>query len=134
MGVYSRASGAKVNIERSEIMYIGVDKKGREDVGLKERKNYLKILGINLGLEGREGRDMQYEGIMNSIRRILMFWGRRRLKLKGKVVVANALIMSKLVYTMTVMDVPDRVLKETETLVSEFLWGGRGVRIAREVL
>lgn len=84
-----------------------MDKKGREDVGLKERKNYLKILGINLGLEGREGRDMQYEGIMNSIRRILMFWGRRRLKLKGKVVVANALIMSKLVYTMSVMHVPD---------------------------
>ena len=46
----------------------------------------------------------------------------------------NALVMSKLVYAMNVLDVPDRVLKEVERMVNEFVWGGKGVRIAGEVM
>ncbi len=132
--IYGRASGAKVNIEKSEIMYIGKDKAGRIEIGLKEKKDYIRVLGVNLGIEDREGRDLQYEGIVNSIRKTLGFWKMRGLKLRGKVIVVNALVMSKLVYVMNVLDVPERVMKDVERLVSEFLWGGRGVRIAREVL
>jgi len=132
--LYGRASGAKVNIEKSEIMYFGDNVGGRRYIGLKERKDCFKVLGVNLGIKAREGRDMQYEGILNSMKRTLGFWRLRGLKLKGKVVIANALIMSKLVYTMTVLDVPERVLKEAEKMVSDFLWGGKGVKIAREVL
>ena len=42
--------------------------------------------------------------------------------------------MSKRVYVMNVLDMPDEVIKEVERMVSEFLWGGKGDRIAREVL
>ena len=49
-------------------------------------------------------------------------------------IVVNGLVMSKLVYVMNVLDMPDKVSKEVERMVSEFLWGGRGVRIAREIL
>lgn len=134
VGLYGRASGAKVNIEKSEIMYVGVGRVGRMELGLKEKKGYFRVLGVNLGIEDREGRDMQYEGIVNSVRKTLGFWKLRGLTLRGKVVVVNALIMSKLVYVMNVLDVPERVLKEVERMVSEFLWDGKGVRIAREVM
>ena len=92
------------------------------------------MLGVSLGIEEKEGRDRQYEGIMNNIKKTLGAWKQRRLKLKWKVVVVNALIMSKLVYVMNVMDGPERVLKEVERMVSDFLWDGKGVRIAKEVL
>ena len=132
--LYGRASGAKINMEKSEIMYVGVERAGRREIGLKEEKDYFRILGVNLGIKDKEGRDMQFEGIMNGIRKTLRFWKLRGLKLKGKVTVVNALVMSKLVYAMNVLDVPDRVLKEVERMVSEFVWGGKGVRIAREVM
>lgn len=131
---YGRASGAKVNIEKSEIMFVGGDRIDRCEIGLKERKDYFRVLGVNLGIADREGRDMQYEGIVNSIKKMLGFWKMRGLKLKGKVIVVNALVMSKLVYVMNVLDMPERVSKEVERMVSEFLWGGKGVKIAREVL
>ncbi|KAL7375280.1 hypothetical protein ABVT39_014699 [Epinephelus coioides] len=35
---------------------------------------------------------------------------------------------------MNVMDVPERVMKDVERMVSAFLWDGKGVRIAREVM
>uniref|UniRef100_A0A671TR16 Reverse transcriptase domain-containing protein n=1 Tax=Sparus aurata TaxID=8175 RepID=A0A671TR16_SPAAU len=132
--LYGRASGARVNIEKSEIMYIGEDSGGRVEIGLKEKKDYLRVLGVNLGIKDKEGRDMQLEGIVNSIKKTLSFWKHRGLGLKGKVVVVNALVMSKFAYVMNVMDVPERVLKDVDKLVSEFLWEGKGVRIAREVM
>ena len=46
----------------------------------------------------------------------------------------NALIMSKMVYAMNVMEVPVREMKEVEGLVNNFLWDGKGAKIAREVL
>lgn len=134
LALYGRASGAKVNIEKSEIMYIGEGSIGRVEIGLKEKQDYFRVLGVNLGIKDKEGRDMQYEGIVNNIRKTLGFWKQRGLGLKGKVVVVNTLVMSKLVYVMNVLDVPERVMKEVEREVSEFLWDGKGVRIAREVM
>ena len=132
--LYGRASGAKINIEKSEIMYIGESREKMGGIGLKENKGYMKVLGINLGIEGEEGRDRQYEVMINSLKKTLGFWKLRKLKLKGKVVVVNALIVSKIIYVMNVMDVPVRVLKEVEGIISNFLWDGGGVRIARGVL
>ena len=68
---------------------------------------------------------MQYEGLVNSIKKTLGFWKMRGLKLKGKVIVVNGLVMSKLVYVMNVLDVPVKVSKEVERMVREFLWEGR---------
>ena len=132
--VYGRASGAKINIEKSEFMVLGTGSVGRAEVELKENKDFFRVLGINLGLKDREGRDVQYEGVLGSIRKTLRFWKLRKLKLRGKVVVVNGLIMSKLVYIMSVLDVPERVVREINKIVSEFIWDGRGIRIAREVL
>ncbi len=67
--VDGRASGAKVNIEKSEIMYVGTD---REDEDRFER-DYFRVLGVNLGIEDRESRDVQFEGIVNSSRKMLGF-------------------------------------------------------------
>ena len=132
--LYGRASGARVNIEKSEIMYINKDREERVEIGIKEKTDYFRVLGVNLGIKEEVGRDRQYEGIVTSIRKTLGFWRKRGLKLKGKVVVVNALIMSKMVYAMNVMEVPVRVMKEVEGLVNNFLWDGKGAKIAREVL
>ena len=131
---YCRVSGAKINIDKSKIMYVGADRRERVEIGLVEEKEYLRILGINLGIEDRKGRDIQLEGIVNRIRKTLGGWKHRRLKIRGKVIVVNTLIISKLVYVMNVVDIPERVLKEVEQIISEFLWDGKGVRIAKEVL
>ena len=43
---YGRASGAKVNIEKSEIMYIGENREEREEIRMKENKGYMKVFGL----------------------------------------------------------------------------------------
>lgn len=59
----SRASGARVYIEKSEWMVLGKESVGRVEIGLKENKEYFRVLGVNLGIQDGEGRDVQFESI-----------------------------------------------------------------------
>ncbi len=54
--------------------------------------------------------------------------------MRGKVIVINNLIMSKFVHIMAVLDVPETVIKSINAIINDFLWEGKGVRIAKEVL
>ncbi len=57
METYGKASGAKINVDKSEIMSVGgVDIEG-ENIPFKITKEYTKILGVNIGVNGKEARD-----------------------------------------------------------------------------
>ena len=132
--IYENISGAKINVNKSEIMYVGIKDEDKIDIGLNEKGDYFKILGVNLGKESKNGRDKVYEGLLNELKRKLNFWKLRGLKLRGKVIVVNNLIMSKVVYIIAVLDVPDKIIKSINDMISDFLWDGKGVRIAKEVM
>lgn len=134
METYGKASGAKVNIEKSEIMSIGgVNVEGR-DIPFKIAKEYMKILGINIGVNDKEARDATWTGILNKIKQVLQFWKLRELGLGGKVVVVNSLILTKCNYVIGAIDMPDWVLNDLKETVSTFLWGGKGVLISAKTL
>lgn len=134
LDVYGKASGAKVNIEKSEIMYVGKVQTQGCDIPFKVAQDYIKILGVNLGVKDKEARDLTWTGVLNKIRRVMSFWKQRFLKLKGKVVVINALILSKCNYILGAIDLPEWVLKEINAIIMDFLWGGKGVRISSKTL
>ena len=134
MEEYGRASGARVNIDKSEIMYMNENEKEKAEVGLRERKDYIRVLGINVGIEDRRGREIQYDEIIGGMRKVFGLWKNRKLGLRGKVVVINSLVLSKLIYVMNVVEVPEEVIKKINEMIKDFLWEGRGVRIARDVL
>lgn len=52
--VYGKASGAKLNIEKSQIMYIGKIDPSECTISFKIAKEYIKILGINIGGKKRK--------------------------------------------------------------------------------
>ena len=56
----------------------------------------MRILGVNIGVDEREARDLTWTGVINKIKTTLNYWKQRKLKLRGKVVVVNALLMSKM--------------------------------------
>lgn len=134
IGMYGKASGAKINVEKSEIMYVGNVKKDDCDIPFKIAKDYIKILGVFVGTKEKEARDLTWTGVLNKVKQVLNLWKQRGLKLKGKVIVVNSLLMSKFVYVLNVLDMPEWVTKEVKQLVSDFLWGGKGVKIAHQTL
>ena len=132
--VYGKASGAKINIDKSELMCVGNVGAQGCDIPFKVAKDYIKILGVNIGVKEKEARDITWTGVLNKMKQTLNFWKQRGLRLKGKVIVINALILSKVVYVMGALDIPEWVLKEINRVVSDFLWRGKGVRISHQTL
>ena len=129
---YGRASGAKINKEKSEIMYIG--KVERIEVGLRVEEKYIKVLGVLLGVDSKEARDATWTGVINKIRTVCTAWRGRKLRLKGKVVVVNGLMLSVCVYVMRVVEMPGWVMNDLNKIVCDFIWEGKGVKIAQKTL
>ena len=130
--VYGRAAGAKINVDKSEIMYIGGVE--RVDVGLRVENRFIKVLGVHLGVDSKEARDATWTGVINKIRGVCTTWKARRLRLKGKVIVVNSLLLSVCVYVMNVVEMPEWVMNELNTIVRDFIWEGKGVKIAHNTL
>ncbi len=110
MEKYGKASGAKINVEKSEIMNIGGVMVEGSGVPFKITKDFIKILGVNVGGNAKEARDATWSGVLNKIKQVLQFWRLRDLRLRGKVVVVNSLLLTKCNYVMGVIDLPDWVL------------------------
>ena len=134
LDVYGRASGAKINIEKSEIMYVGRVETQGCDIPFRVAKDFIKILGVNLGVKEKEARDLTWTGVLNKIKQVMNFWKQRGLKLKGKVVVINALVLSKCNYVLSAIDLPEWVINEINNAINDFLWMGKGVRISSKTL
>lgn len=49
-------------------MYIGTIE--RVDVGLRVEVKYMKVLGVYLGVESKEARDVTWAGVINKIRTV----------------------------------------------------------------
>ena len=129
---YGKAAGARVNIGKSEVMYIGnVERSG---IGFRVREDCINMLGVYLGIRETLGRDLTWTGVLNKMKGVCGRWRKRSLKLKGKVVIVNSLVMSVCGYVLRVLDMPEWVKKELLQIIVDFLWEGKGVRIGYKTL
>ncbi len=78
-------------MEKSELMYIGDLE--RIEVGVRVEEKYMKVLGVYLGVESKEARDVTWTGVINKIRTVCAARKGRKLKLNGKVIVVNGLLL-----------------------------------------
>lgn len=104
------------------------------DVGLRVEERYMKVLGVHLGVECKEATDATWTGVINKIRTVCGRWRARKLKLKGKVIVVNSLLLSVCVYVMNVLEMPEWVMIDLNKIVCDFIWEGKGVKIAQKTL
>lgn len=64
-----------------------------------------------------------WEGVLKGIERRLRFWKLRNLTLKGKVLVINALMLSKIWYVLSVTSLPHEYFKRIKESVLDFFMG-----------
>ena len=76
-----------------------------------------------------------YVKILNKIEGIIRLWRQRNLTLKGKVILANSLIGSLLVYPMQILPTLNKNLtKRITKMLQEFIWNGRKPKIRMNTL
>lgn len=96
----------------------------------------IKILGIWFRADPSDDDQyrLNFRDPLIKIRHICESWSNRQLSLKGKVTVANSLLVSVLQYPTAVTHTPTRVLKEYSKILKEFIWDGKHPKIAFNTL
>ena len=130
VSLYERGSGAKLNLSKSEAMWVGAWK-SRDDqpFGLTWVKK-MKILGIVFGVVDVQ-RD-NWEPKLSKLDKMLSMWKSHSLSMVGKSLIINILGVSKLFYLARVLVTPKWVLDRYNSLV--FLWGSKIELVARKTL
>lgn len=130
---FCEASGGKVNEDKTVYMRCGNVQCLKSHFAFKEVKE-IKILGVLMGEDEKRVTEIMWEGILGDIERKLNFWKLRTLCLKGKVLILNVLMMSKLWYVLYVSSMPLWSEKRLKRCFLDFLWEGKPSRIAYDTL
>ena len=73
--------------------------------------------------------------ILEKMKDTIKTWSKRSLSLAGKICVIKTLILSKLIYCMTVLPSPDEEYwKEVDTLLHKFIAGNATEKLKRKTL
>lgn len=131
---YERASGAKINTKKTELMVFGPCNVPADMWGFKKIEDERKILGIYIGKNEKSATDKTWNEVLVKIKNLLNLWYARGLALKGKVIVVNALILSKINHILGSCELPTWVFNRLNAAVATFFWKGKGNSIARKTL
>lgn len=110
--VYELVSGASVNNAKSEIMALGAAD------GVPTDWNYQPVSGprkVYIGADENEAYAQTWRELISKVQKCLNLWKTRGLLLRGRVVVVNALVLSKVYHALTTCTLPDWALKEIAT-------------------
>lgn len=130
---FCQGSGAKINEDKTVCMRFGKVPVLTENFAFKEVQE-IKILGVILGKDEKSTRVKMWEEIIGGMERRLVFWRYRNLNLKGKILIVNVLMLSKIWYIMSVSSMPLWVAQKIKRCILEFLWEKKPARIAYNTL
>ena len=106
---FSSVSGLKVNAMKSHGIWLrSIFDNPKIFAGIEFSDGYIKCLGIYIG---KDKNMCKQKNCINDLELSLLRWNRRNLTYYGKSIVMNTLIIPKLGYNMTVLHVPNDIVK-----------------------
>ncbi len=87
-----------------------------------------------MGKRKRKTRDIIWDEILGGMERRLTFWRQRCLNLRGKILIMNALMLSKIWYTLEVTPLPIWVYKKLKSCILKLIWDGKPAKIAYDTM
>lgn len=129
-------SGLRLNKSKSMILLPGRRGPLPPQLELIPVVRKVKILGIWMFHEDTVQNNIKwnFDPLLNKIKSVCSSWNHRTLSLKGKVTVANSLLMSILQYPCASIFTPPQVFKDYRNIITQFIWNGRKAKVAFKTL
>ena len=130
---FQLGSGAKLNMEKCEGLWLG-GWRGRLDapVSIQWTDSKIKALGVFIG--NCDVEEANWLPRIEAVRQVLSFWRHRVLSFQGKVLVVNALALSRVWNVGALVGMPSWVRLQLDKLIFSFLWGGKPDKVARNIV
>ena len=131
---FTNVTGLKLNMSKSEGIWIGSSKNNNnyfEEIHFN--KDPIRCLGIYIGTDKIKCEKLNWENKLEDFDKLLNNWKKRKLTLFGKVQIINALAISKLIYIFSCLPVNDKIIKQVQKKIYDFIWNKRD-RIKRNTV
>ena len=76
-------------------------------------------------------KTLNYKDALRKMRIVANMWRKRDITLKGRVVIANSLVIPIMSYVASVLPCPSDVMKEARNIVETLVWCGKKAKVAR---
>ena len=130
---FEEASGLKLNVTKTEAMWIGsLYNCENEPLGVKW-KTCVKFLGIYITYDVQILVEKNFKQRLKKIKNTINLWKSRGLSIHGKVNIIKPLLFPIMIYPSSVLCTPFEVIKEFNSLVFRFLWNGNDKVIKRKI-
>ena len=135
---FGKDSGLKINYDKTEILRIGSIRHSNCRLYTKEIVSWtndpIAVLGIKISATD-DCEKLNIHPLMSKMDNIIKVWSWRRLTLFGKVTIINTLLISQLVYRLTVLPRPsDATMKKIDKTLFDYMWNNKPHKIAKKVI
>ncbi len=131
LDIFANISGLKVNIEKTQAVWIGSKKHSNDKICNEVHVKWVKAmetfktLGIIFSTNLPNMIETNYDDVMASIRKLIHSWSRRNLTVLGRVTVVKSLILSKLTFLLLTLPNPsDQFIRNLTGVLYKFIWKG----------
>ena len=128
ISVYERGSGARLNVAKTEAMWLGAWRTWNDQPYGLRWLTKMKILGV---VFGNDTEVDHWQPKLEKLEKHLNLCKSRSLPLVGKSLMVNILGISKLLYLSSVLCVPQWVISKINLLIWPFIWGSRIETVSR---
>ena len=126
LNLYEKAPSSKINLCKSQALWAGGYKNRFDKPGNMEWSNFsIKIFGINI--DDFIADNTNWDKISVNIAKRIHIRNRVRLSLRGKKLIINQLLLSKLWYIGQIYTVQKYIKREIENRIYDFLWEGKKI-------
>ena len=132
---FSICSGLKLNLEKTEALWIGKDKNNKDTpLGISWPKKTIKLLGLYIGHNEKDIEVCNFRHKLNDVKQLLNSWRERDLSLLGRILIIKTLALPKFNYLFGLINIPLAIKKEINDCMYEFIWKGKTHKIKQCVI
>lgn len=128
-------SGLKLNREKTEGMWLGSNAENKnEPLNISWPTKPLRILGIYHSYDSASCSKYNFEDKINKVRSVINLWKMRNLTLIGRIQIIKTFIISKFLYTCSVITMPRGYIKEINRMIYTFIWKSKTDKLKRSLM
>ena len=132
VGDFGRLAGLKLNIKKSKAIWLGKWEKNKSyPLQLKWLHSPVRLLGIHVSYDEKGNNELNFNLKIRKLQTKLDMWRSRDLTLFGKVLIIKSLGLSQLIYSASILNVPEDIASTVKTKLFSFLWKNKRDKIKR---
>jgi len=135
VNLFGVLSGLQLSKKKTKALWIGALSKNKiEPLKFQCPKDPIKFLGTYLSHDAAANNNNNFYVKIRKMETKLNIWWSRDRTLFGRTMLAKSLGLSQLIYTASMLSVPETAIQQTQSKLFAFLWKNKRDKIKRQVL